>query len=124
MPSSTAVRAAINVSLRHGDATLDGTAKTLGLSGRTLQRHLERMGTSHSKMLSEIRLEIACHLLAGSDKRLADIAESLGYTNASSFSRAFARLMKTQPIVYRRRQLRRKHGRATGTRSLRRSAAE
>lgn len=109
MPSSQTVRAAIAASLRHGDATLGGTARTLKISGRTLQRHLGRMGTSHSEMLAEIRLKIACRLLAGSSKRLSDIAKFLGYTNASSFSRSFARLMKIQPVVYRRQQRGRKH---------------
>jgi AraC-like DNA-binding protein len=109
LPSSKAVRAAIVTSLRHGDATLDSTAQALKISGRTLQRHLERMGTSHSKLLAEVRLQIACHLLADSSKRLSDIAKFLGYTNASSFSRSFARLMKIQPVVYRRQQRGRKH---------------
>ncbi|MEY9879534.1 MULTISPECIES: helix-turn-helix domain-containing protein [unclassified Bradyrhizobium] len=119
MPSSKAVRAAIVASLRHGDATLDRTAQALKISGRTLQRHLERMGTSHSKLLAEVRLQIACHLLADSSKRLSDIAESLGYTNASSFSRSFARLMKIQPVVYRRQQQSREHDRLNARRRSR-----
>ena len=95
--------------LRHGDATLDSTARALKMSGRTLQRHLGRMGTSHSEMLAQVRLQIACRLLTDSNKRLSDIAKFLGYTNASSFSRSFARLMKIQPVVYRRQQRARKH---------------
>ncbi|WFU20660.1 AraC family transcriptional regulator [Bradyrhizobium sp. CB3481] len=67
------------------------------------------MGTSHSEMLAELRLNIACRLLAESDKRLSDIAKSLAYTNASSFSRTFARLMKVQPVIYRQQQRARKH---------------
>jgi transcriptional regulator GlxA family with amidase domain len=70
------------------------------------------MGTSHSEMLAEIRLDMACHLLGDSSKHLSDIAKSLGYSNASSFSRTFVRLMKVQPVVYRRQQLSRRHGRA------------
>jgi len=109
LPSSRAVRALIVASLPHGDSTLDSTARALKVSPRTLQRHLGRMGTSHSEMLAEIRLNIACRLLADSSKRLSDIAKFLGYANASSFSRNFARLMKVQPVVYRRQQLARKH---------------
>jgi AraC-like DNA-binding protein len=111
LPSAQTIRAAIVASLRHGDATLDSTARALEISGRTLQRHLGRMGTSHSEMLAEVRLKIACRLLADSSNRLSDIARFLGYTNASSFSRAFARLMKIQPVVYRRQQRARKHDR-------------
>ncbi|WP_080667248.1 helix-turn-helix domain-containing protein [Bradyrhizobium sp. USDA 3256] len=112
LPSYRTVRAAIVVSLRQGDATLDSTARALKVSSRTLQRHLGRMGTSHSKMLAEVRLNVACRLLADSSKRLSGIAKFLGYANASSFSRIFARLMKVQPVVYRRQQLARKHGQA------------
>ncbi|OAF09799.1 hypothetical protein AYJ54_11360 [Bradyrhizobium centrolobii] len=112
LPSSQAVHAVIVASLRHGDATLDSTARALKISARTLQRHLGRMGTSHSEMLAKARLHIACRLLVDSSKRLSDIAKFLGYTNASSFSRAFVRLMKVQPVIYRRQQLARKHGQA------------
>ncbi|WIW44622.1 AraC family transcriptional regulator [Bradyrhizobium sp. 62B] len=67
------------------------------------------MGTTYNQMLSEVRLSIACRLLADSRKRLSDIAKSLGYTNASSFSRNFSRLMKVQPVIYRQQQRARKH---------------
>jgi AraC-like DNA-binding protein len=60
-------------------------------------------------MLAEVRLNIACRLLADSSKRLSDIAKFLGYTNASSFSRSFARSMKVQPAIYRQHQRARKH---------------
>ena len=109
LPSSRSIRAAVVASLRHGDATIDSTARSLKVSSRTLQRHLAVMGTSHSRMLAEVRLNIACRLLADSSKRLSDIAKSLGYTNASSFSRTFARLMKVQPVIYRQQQRARKH---------------
>jgi AraC-like DNA-binding protein len=105
LPSSHAIRAAIVASLRHGDATLGGAARALKISVRTLQRHLGRMGTSHSEMLADVRLAIACRLLTDSTQRLSDISEFLGYANASSFSRTFVRLMKVQPHVYRREQL-------------------
>jgi AraC-like DNA-binding protein len=109
LPTSRSIRAAVVASLRHGDATLDSTARALKISPRTLQRHLARTGTSHSQILAEVRLNIACRMLAGSNKRLSDIAEFLGYTNASSFSRTFVRLMKIQPVIYRQQQRARKH---------------
>jgi AraC-like DNA-binding protein len=56
-------------------------------------------------MLAEVRLNIACRLLVDSSKPLSDIAKFLGYSNASSFSRIFVRLMKVQPVVYRQQQL-------------------
>jgi len=111
LPSPDAVRAVIVASLRDGYTTLGSTADVLEMSGRTLQRHLGRMGTSHSEMLADVRLDIACRLLLDPTRRLSDISKLLGYTNASSFSRTFLRLMKVQPLVYRRQQLAGKHGR-------------
>nr|WP_246788602.1 helix-turn-helix domain-containing protein [Bradyrhizobium sp. CCBAU 53421] len=70
------------------------------------------MGTSYRAMLAEVRLNMACQLLADSSKPLSDIAKFLGYSSASSFSRTFSRLMKVQPVVYRRQQLAGKHRQA------------
>lgn len=118
LPSRRVVREAIVASLRHGDATIECAARALGVSVRTLQRHLARLGTSHSEMLAELRLEIACRLLAGSSPPLSEIAKFLGYANASSFSRAFARSMGVQPVAYRRRQLAPKHRRVRNRKKL------
>lgn len=117
MPSAQAVRAVIVALLRHGDATFDGTARALKISSRTLQRHLGRMGTSHSEMLVEVRLNIACRLLLDPSKRLSQIAKFVGYSNASSFSRTFVRLMKIQPITYRQQQLADRQSRASRRKS-------
>ncbi len=103
-PSQDAVRAAIAASLRHGGESLQHTASQLGVSCRSLQRHLAEAGTSYSKMVGEVRLDTACHLLAESNERLSDIALRLGYAGPSGFSRAFMRLMQIQPVVYRRQQ--------------------
>lgn len=103
-PSRCAVRAVIAASLRQGGATLPRAARQLGISTRSLQRRIAAMGTSYSELVAEVRIETACHLLAESDERLADIAARLGFAGASSFSRTFVRLMKIQPTVYRRQQ--------------------
>ena len=104
MPSHRAVRSAIATLLRYGDTGLPHTARKLGVSRRSLQRHLAGMGTSYSQLFEEVRVDKACHLLAGSDERICDIAARLGFADAGSFSRTFMRLMKTQPRNYRRQQ--------------------
>jgi len=103
-PTRRAVQLAIATSVRNGDASLLSTARLLGVSVRSLQRHLAAMGTSHSEMVATARIKRACHLLAQSQARIGDIAARLGFANASSFSRTFMRCMKIQPRVYRRRQ--------------------
>jgi len=103
-PSRYAIRAAIAASLRQGGATLPRAARQLGISARSLQRRIADMGTSYSELVAEVRIDAACHLLAQSDARIADIAARLGFAGASSFSRAFVRLIKIQPAAYRRQQ--------------------
>lgn len=105
VPSQYSVRATIAALLRHGDASLRHTAERLGIKPRSLQRHLMGMGTSYSEIVAEVRLDMACHLLAESDRSISSIASSLGYSGASSFSRIFMRLMKIQPVTYRRQQI-------------------
>ncbi|WP_458758494.1 helix-turn-helix domain-containing protein [Afipia sp. TerB] len=114
VPSRYSVRATIAALLRHGDASLQQAARRLGISPRSLQRHLTGMGTSYSELVAEVRLDTACHLLAESDQSLSSIAHRLGYSGPSSFSRTFMRLMKVQPAVYRRQQMARRNGQACG----------
>ncbi|WP_131867225.1 MULTISPECIES: helix-turn-helix transcriptional regulator [unclassified Bradyrhizobium] len=113
-PSRYAVRAAIAASLRQDRAVLPQTAHRLGISARSLQRRLAEMGTTYAELVAEVRLDTACHLLAESDENIADIAARLGFAGASSFSRNFARLMKIQPIAYRRQQSNRTNGSKCG----------
>ena len=101
-PSLYSVRAAIAASLYCGYAALQRTALHLGMSSRSLQRHLAGMGTSYSDMVAEVRLDTACHLLLESNERISEIALRLGYAGTSSFSRVFMRLTKMQPAIYRR----------------------
>lgn len=112
LPTQYAVRAAIAASLRDGHASLEGTARQLGVSPRSLQRHLAEMGTSYSEVVAEVRLDTACHLLLESNERISDIALRLGYAGPSSFSRIFMRLMKVQPGTYRRQQAIQRNGKS------------
>jgi AraC-like DNA-binding protein len=107
MPSRQAVRAAVAASLQDHGAPLHRVASHLGVSARSLQRHLARTGTSYSDIVAEMRLELACRLLAETDEPISRIALSLGYAGASSFSRSFMRLMKVQPGAYRRQHAKR-----------------
>ncbi|QEL26514.1 helix-turn-helix transcriptional regulator [Bosea sp. F3-2] len=103
IPSQHAVREAITASLQCG-ASLQDIASKLGVSARSLQRHLAAHGTSHSEIVTEVRLAIACRLLTETNEKISRIALLLGYTGPPSFSRSFRRLMKIQPANYRRQQ--------------------
>ena len=102
--SSLAVRTVIATLLRDGDASLQTVATQLDVSPRSLQRQLMASGTNFRELVLAVRLQTACQLLVDSELSLTEISCRLGYSGPSGFSRVFKKLMKVQPVVYRRRQ--------------------
>jgi AraC-like DNA-binding protein len=99
-----AVRREIERRLPHGEATQARVARALGLSVRSLQRRLERLGWSYGQALASALQDTGDPLLrASSNLSLADIAHRLGYSDLSSFSRAWKRLTGESPSRYRTR---------------------
>lgn len=76
-------------------------ASQLGLKPRTLHRLLCREGTSFIRMLENAQYETARRLLRDPTAPVAAIAWSLGYADASAFSRAFRRWSGTTPAQWR-----------------------
>lgn len=80
-------------------------ARELGLGLRSLRRRLEEEGTSY-RVLSQSRLfESACSMLRNPALTLQAIAHELGFSNASTFHRAFSRWAGLTPMEYRRSAL-------------------
>ncbi len=77
-------------------------AQRLNVSARTLQRRLQEVGTSYTKLVDEIRFKSARRLLVSPHTSITDVAAAVGYTDPSSFSRSFARWSGMQPKAYRR----------------------
>jgi AraC-like DNA-binding protein len=76
-------------------------ASELGLKPRTLNRLLGREGTSFIRTLEDARYERARRLLRESAPSVLSIAWSLGYADASAFSRAFRRWSGMTPTEWR-----------------------
>ncbi len=87
------------------DRTPARIAKILGLSLRTLQRHLRDEGTSFRAIRDEMRREEANSLLAESRLRISEVAERLGFRDVASFDNAFKRWTGQTPRSERRRLL-------------------
>ncbi len=85
--------------------TPDEVAKALGLSVRTLQRHLKEEGTSFREVRDDVRREEAVDLLADSNLRISDVAERLGFQDVAAFDNAFKRWTGRTPRAERQRQL-------------------
>lgn len=77
-------------------------AEMTGLSLRTLQRRLANEQTTYSRIYANARLNKAEILLKNRDANLLDITFSLGYQNASTFSRAFHQWTGVSPREYRK----------------------
>lgn len=78
-------------------------AKVLGMSGRSLQRKLSDEGVSFNQVLNETRCKLAKSYLASPHRlSLTEIAFLLGFSDTSSFSRAFNRWTGKAPSEYQR----------------------
>jgi AraC-like DNA-binding protein len=95
------VKQALARELPVGEADQSALAKSLGMSRRTMQRRLAEAGTSFQDVLDETRREATERLLRKGSMSLTDVAFALGYSEISSFYRAFKRWTGTSPQAYR-----------------------
>jgi AraC-like DNA-binding protein len=97
VPLRTRVESAIIPELPHGNVRAGHVARRLGLSQRSLARHLAQEGLSFSKLLSELRLELARRYLVDEQLPVSHVAWLLGYQDVAAFSNAFKRWTGTAP---------------------------
>ena len=71
-------------------------AKALGISARTLRRHLEQEGLTLRAALDDVRRERAEELLA-KGTAIKEVAFALGFSEPSAFSRAYKRWTGVAP---------------------------
>lgn len=91
----------IRGALPSGNCSIERCAKKLGASVRTLQTHLSAAGLKFSDMLEQQRIELAGAYLEQPELSLDEIAAMLGYSEQSSFSRAFKRWHDCTPQQFR-----------------------
>lgn len=97
-----ALRGLVSNRLAKGCPSIDEVAAALGISVRTLQRRLNEDGITYRQLVGEVRLDSACRLLDDPQFRAIEVANALGYTDPSNFSRAFARMAGLSPAAYQR----------------------
>ena len=81
--------------------TINEVASTLNCSERTLRRRLIRAGTQYQSEMDHIRQKIVQKLMLDTKLNIEDIALYLGYSEASSFRKAFHRWFDCTPQAYR-----------------------
>ncbi len=99
---TTRVRSHLTEQLSSGEPSAAATAKSLGLSQRSLQRKLADEGTTYKDLLNDTRKDLACAYLREGRTSITELAFLLGFTDTSSFARAFKRWTGTSPSDYAR----------------------
>lgn len=84
--------------------TLVAIAGRLGVSGRSLRRHLADEGTQFRALLGETRLAEAQRLLADSPLPVAEIGSRLGFGDPACFRRRFRQATGASPRRWRAAQ--------------------
>ncbi len=99
------VRASFIGLLPSGECSKQNVAAQLNMSERTLQNRLLARDTSYSDLLSETRRELAEQYMNQSLHSISEVAFLLGFSEISSFSRAFRVWTGESPSKYRARTL-------------------
>lgn len=83
------VRSVLLEALPGGGLGMEAVARRLGMSQRSLQRHLEHEGLTYTGLLQATRQTLAQNYLLRTDLPTAEISFLLGFDEPNSFFRAF-----------------------------------
>ncbi|MDY7094132.1 MAG: AraC family transcriptional regulator ligand-binding domain-containing protein [Acidobacteriota bacterium] len=97
IPLERLVRDRVKKTLSEGVPALSAIAADLGMSARTLQRHLSEQGYSYQSLVDEARCQLAKRLISRTDYPLIEVAFMTGFSDQSAFTRAFKRWMGQTP---------------------------
>ncbi|MBS0320714.1 MAG: AraC family transcriptional regulator [Proteobacteria bacterium] len=92
----------LRVLLLESEASAAALAFQFSIHERTLNRRLLAQGTNFQNVLNDVRFEVARNLLHDTSLDITAIANSLGYAETASFSKAFKRWTGTTPSEWRR----------------------
>jgi AraC-like DNA-binding protein len=95
------VRSIIASEFRGGEPSLEHVADQLRLTPRTLQRKLQELGTSHNELFEQMRRQLAMRYLREREMAICEVAYLLGFSESSSFHRAFKRWTGLTPKEFR-----------------------
>ncbi len=105
MPSQPTLSAGVRLQLLShlsgGVPTAEAIAQALHMSVRTLHRSLQHENTTYRELLSQLRQEHAASHLANPRISIAEVGFLLGFSELSSFYRAFKRWTGKTPADFR-----------------------
>lgn len=100
-PLAERVRRAVYALTLTDSATTANVARLFTLHERTLQRRLEKEGTTISRIAQEVRCDLAARLLRDSNRSVTQISAILGYSDSTVFARAFRAWTDMSPHQWR-----------------------
>ena len=98
------VRRVLRETVPRGNVSAEEVARLFSMHRRTLDRHLQQEGLAFSKMVNEVRFEIARQLLTDRGLTMGQVAAALSFSEPSAFTRAFRRWSGWTPTAWRARQ--------------------
>ena len=87
----------------NGNPMLDDVARALGVKSNDVSAYVLHKQTTFLAWVSDQRLRRSAELIAETDRKIAEIATALGYSDLPTFSRAFKRQFAISPSEYRRK---------------------
>lgn len=95
LPATDAITAQLRkrlyAAMDGGDTSIEGHAKALGMSARSLQRRLADEGTKYNDVLGEVQLELAKRYLSRGTVTASEVAYLVGFAEPPAFFKAFKR---------------------------------
>lgn len=88
--------------LESGNANLETVAERLGIKPRSLRTKLAEVETNFNQLLADYRCNLAKKLLARTDESIDEIVYLTGFSEPSTFYRAFKRWVGVTPVEYRK----------------------
>lgn len=96
--------ALVRLLLPFAPVEIDGIARRLRRSRRTLQRRLGQEGTSFAEVFDQVRAKLAWTYLCKSSLSVGQVAELLQFSETSALTRAVRRWFGSSPRVLRQMQ--------------------
>ncbi len=99
------IRRLLRRNLTTDSPSLEEVSSALAMTTQTLRRRLQREGQGFQTIKDNLRRDVALEYLSRPELTLIDIANRLGFSEASTFHRAFKGWTGLAPGIYRQRRL-------------------
>lgn len=93
----------VGETLESGGANLETVASRLGMKPRLLRTRLADAGTHFNQILADYRCNLAKKLLTRTDESIDEIVYLTGFSEPSTFYRAFKRWVGETPVEFRKK---------------------